>query len=139
LRIARGAGLAAKHLHARGILHGDLYGHNLLWDGETGTTVLSDFGAASFLADGAQADMLQRLEVRAWGLLLGELLECCDVAPARATALARLQQDCVQPDVAARPSMAEALAMLDGQSLPWQAPGQATRAGMSRAPAFPTR
>src|SRR5690606_33473475 len=30
LRIARGAASAVTHLHARGILHGDFYAHNLL-------------------------------------------------------------------------------------------------------------
>ena len=33
LRMARGIASAVAHLHARGILHGDLYGHNILWNG----------------------------------------------------------------------------------------------------------
>jgi hypothetical protein len=118
LRIAQGAGLAATHLHACRMLHGDLYGHNLLWNGQHGTAVLSDFGAASFLPDGGGAKMLMRLEVRAWGLLLGELLERCDGAQAQNAALLQLQQACVQPDVSARPLMAEALAMLNQEGRP---------------------
>ena len=43
---------ACAHLHARGILHGDLYGHNILWDGTDGAAVVSDFGAASTLPAG---------------------------------------------------------------------------------------
>jgi hypothetical protein len=121
LRMAHEAGLAAAHLHARGLLHGDLYGHNLLWDGEHGATVLSDFGAASFLPAGTRSQMLQRLEVRAWGLLLGELLDCCDVAPPGTAALMQLQQDCVQPDVSARPLMAEALSTLTRHGPPMPA------------------
>lgn len=117
LRIAHGAGLAAAHLHARRLLHGDLYGHNLLWDGNHGATVLSDFGAASFLPDSTQAELLQRLEVRAWGLLLGELLDCCDRLPADATAILQLQQDCIQPNVGVRPLMLEALAVLEEHAL----------------------
>jgi serine/threonine protein kinase len=93
------------------LLHGDLYGHNVLWDGVTGEAVLSDFGAASFLpSDGAQA--YQRLEVRAFGLLLGELLDVCDEPPAQLTAWRNLAHACTQPDPAARPLLAEAVEAL---------------------------
>ncbi|MFC7475989.1 leucine-rich repeat-containing protein kinase family protein [Dankookia sp. GCM10030260] len=110
LRIARGIGAAAAHLHAQALLHGDLYAHNVLWDGAAGAAVLSDLGAAACLPSGAMGMTLQRLEVRAWGLLLGELLDRCDEPlPAAARAVERA---CVQPAVAARPLLAEALAML---------------------------
>jgi hypothetical protein len=112
LRIARGVGAAAAHLQARGLLHGDLYAHNTLWDGTAGAAVLSDFGAASFLPGGAEGASLQRLEVRAWGLLLQELLDRCDAAPA--PALRALQQHCLDPDPALRPLLPEALSVLDG-------------------------
>jgi len=108
LRIASGVGLAAAHLHGRGLLHGDLYGHNVLWDGGAGEAVLSDFGAASFLPEhGSEA--YRRLEVRAWGLLLGELLDLCDADASQLAAWRGLQEACTQPDAAARPSVAEAL------------------------------
>lgn len=113
LRIARDAARAAAHLHARGLLHGDLYGHNLLWDGDGGAAVLSDFGAASFLPGGAPGEALQRLEVRAWGLLLGELLDRCGGDFPEAAGLRRLEADCTGPVVAARPLMVEALAVLE--------------------------
>jgi hypothetical protein len=112
LRIARGIGAAAAHLHGQGLLHGDLYAHNVLWDGAAGAAVLSDLGAAACLPPGAMGLTLQRLEVRAWGLLLGELLDrCAAAAPEAARAVERA---CVQPAVAARPLLAEALAMLPG-------------------------
>jgi hypothetical protein len=111
LRIARGVGAAAAHLQARGLQHGDLYAHNTLWDGTAGAAVLSDFGAASFLPGGAEGGLLQRLEVRAWGLLLQELLDCCVTAPA--PALRTLQQQCLDPDPALRPLLPEALSVLD--------------------------
>ena len=47
LAIAHGVASAATQLHARGIVHGDLYAHNILHD-ESGRCVLSDFGAAAF-------------------------------------------------------------------------------------------
>lgn len=106
LRIARDVAAGAAHLQARGINHGDLYAHNVLWDGDRGQAVLSDFGAASFLPHGS-GDPLTRLDVLAWGRLLGELLERVE-GPTPA-ALRTLLADCVQPDVRARPSLAQAL------------------------------
>jgi hypothetical protein len=105
LAIAHGVASAARQLHARGIMHGDLYGHNILHCGE-GRTLLGDFGAASFYApDAPHAASLQRLEVRAFGCLLEELLERCvapDAAGAVLAQLAALQAACLQEN-AARP------------------------------------
>ncbi len=93
LRIARGIASAAAQLHAHGIMHGDLYGHNILHDAH-GDSLLGDFGAASFYDPaGSQADALQTLEVRAFGNLLQELLDRSDSAPA---ALRELQSACQQ-------------------------------------------
>ena len=84
LALALGMASAARHLHAQGLMHGDLYAHNILHGGQ-GRAWLGDFGAASFLApeDHLQAQALQRLEVRAFGCLLEELLARCQ-APAEA-------------------------------------------------------
>jgi serine/threonine protein kinase len=104
LRLARGIAAAAQHLHSRGILHGDLYGHNILHT-QGGDALLGDFGAASlFDRDGPHAAALAHLEVRAFGLLLEELMARCDAAPGQLAGLALLQADCVQASVAARPS-----------------------------------
>ncbi|WP_137972709.1 leucine-rich repeat-containing protein kinase family protein [Pseudomonas sp. F(2018)] len=108
--LARGVAGALAHLHGRGILHGDLYGHNLLVDGHE--CRLSDFGAASFFTPGsAQGAALQRLESRAFGILLEELLQRCDAPPADLQALATV---CQQADSAQRPDFAELYATLDG-------------------------
>lgn len=98
LRIARGVASAVAQLHHDGILHGDLYAHNLLVDA-AGDCLLSDFGAASFFApDSAEGLALQRLEVRAFGCLLEELLQRSDATLAEA--LEPLLQRCLhsQPD-----------------------------------------
>ena len=109
LRLAACIGAAAAHLHARNLQHGDLYAHNILWDGMRGEATLSDFGAASFMPP-AQAADLEKLDVLAWGLLLGELLDRCGTAdvsaPRRVAAL------CTSADPIERPRMAEALDML---------------------------
>jgi hypothetical protein len=77
LRLATSVASVVRHLHQRGILHGDLYGHNLLVD-PVGNTLLSDFGAASFFdPHSLQGQALQQLEARAFGCLLEELLERC--------------------------------------------------------------
>jgi len=110
LRIARGIASAAHHLHQRGILHGDLYAHNILHCPQ-GRPLLGDFGAASFYdCDGAQAGWLQRMEVRAFGCLLEELAERIDVSGAAAAAmvaaLSVLAAEC-QGTPAARPMFAD--------------------------------
>jgi hypothetical protein len=106
LRIAQDAVRACAHLHERQILHGDLYGHNILWDGMQGAAVVSDFGAASLLPEGPIGDALRRVEVRAWGLLLGELLTCAglDGGPLR-----DLERACTQPAVTHRPDVPDIL------------------------------
>ena len=114
LRMARGIASAVARLHARGILHGDLYGHNILWNGR-GEALLGDFGAASFLPrdDAAQSQALQRTEARAFGCLLEELAERC-AAPDAATLalLAGLQARCLDDDPAQRPLFDEIAAAL---------------------------
>lgn len=77
LRIVRGTASAVAHLHERGILHGDLYAHNLLVE-PNGECLLSDFGAASFFEpDSDVGHALKRIESRAFGCLLQELLQRC--------------------------------------------------------------
>ena len=112
LRIATAAAAAAAHLHALGILHGDLYGHNILCDPDTGDAVLSDFGAASVLPTTREREALQRIEVRAWGLLCGELLDRCTQEPPWLAGLRALQGACVRLDPAARPLMRDVLTVM---------------------------
>ncbi|RQO38869.1 protein kinase [Variovorax sp. KBW07] len=115
LRIARDIASAVQHLHAQGIVHGDLYAHNILWNAQGGGR-LGDFGAAWMTRslDAAQALALQRLEMRAFGCLLEELLERCSDAPP--PTVVALKDSCMQPDVSARPSSGEALSLLQRES-----------------------
>jgi serine/threonine protein kinase len=109
LRLATGTAKATAHLHARGLLHGDLYAHNTIWDGTAGECVLSDFGAAASLPADEDRVALQRIEVLAWGILFGELL---DRSPETDPGLRALHRHCVHPDPAARPLMADVVAAL---------------------------
>ncbi|MGF6362930.1 hypothetical protein ABH907_004594 [Pseudomonas frederiksbergensis] len=117
MRIASGIASVAEHLHRQGITHGDLYGHNILWN-EHGDCLLGDFGAASFHAtsDSLESRALQRIEVRAFGIFLGELLERIDsgLNAEQRVALEDLQQRCCQPDVLARPGFSEVVRELNG-------------------------
>jgi len=75
LSIACDVADALAHLHQRGVMHGDLYAHNILIDPVHGQAQLGDFGAATRLP--AQPSGVGRgllaLEVRALGCLLEEL------------------------------------------------------------------
>lgn len=118
LRLAHGIAAAARHLHAQGIAHGDLYAHNILHR-DDGTALLGDFGAASPVdrGDAAQALALERIEVRAFGCLLEELLaRCRPAADAEKTAkmLADLQRRCLDETPESRPLFAEIAALLCG-------------------------
>ena len=86
--------LVLEHLHARGILHGDFYAHNLLIN-EQGHVLLSDFGAATlYRPEDAQA--LMRLEVCAFGYLLEELTSRATLTPDCRDELMALYQACTQ-------------------------------------------
>ncbi len=64
-------------------MHGDLYAHNILCSPD-GSPLLTDFGAASFvkgrvgsgLHSSVRADLLEKLEVRAFGCLMDDMLGC---------------------------------------------------------------
>lgn len=120
LRVALDIAAAAEHLHARGIMHGDLYAHNIL-HGDAGPALLGDFGAASFFArdDEPRALALQRIEVRAFACLLEELLQHCRETGALPQALAILQMRCANSTPAARPLFAEIRQILQA----WQHQG----------------
>lgn len=105
-RMAAGIAAACAHLHAHGINHGDLYGHNILWN-EGGDSLLGDFGAAAFYPDEETGRRLERIEVRAFGVLLGELLDCCGESDSQTAELRELERRCVQSDVMQRPGFAE--------------------------------
>jgi len=114
LDLAQGLAAAGEHLHAKGILHGDFYAHNVLYRPEGGC-FLGDFGAASFYPPqpSGGANLFEALEVRAFGCLLGELLERCDSEQdGRLASLKALQLHCMATVAASRPRFAELVAEL---------------------------
>ncbi len=104
LRIATAIARAAAHLHDRGILHGDLYAHNILHDGQ-GHALIGDFGAASIIPCNAIA--LERIEARAFGCLLEELAARCTAVAAPAATLGALASACLDDAPEKRPLFAD--------------------------------
>jgi hypothetical protein len=107
LHLAHGIASAAQHLHSKGIMHGDLYAHNILYNDE-GDCLLGDFGAASFydLQDSNTAEALQHIEVRAFGCLLQELSERCEITQRNnniSNKINKLSTSCMQEENANRP------------------------------------
>ncbi|TPX52985.1 hypothetical protein PhCBS80983_g06384 [Powellomyces hirtus] len=104
LRCARGIASAVAHLHSHGVVHGDLYGHNILISA-TGECLLGDFGAASLFdkEDINVSRVVQTLEARAFGHLLEELLTRTRETGAedakRIEKLWLVQKQCVHPDI----------------------------------------
>ncbi|MFS0826796.1 protein kinase [Pseudomonas phoenicis] len=109
LRLLAGVASAAAHLHAQGLLHGDLYAHNILF-APNGQCLLTDFGAASFYPAGeASGQALEALEVRAFGILMQELLSLEQPLDAE---LHALTERCMQATGAQRPRFAHLAAAL---------------------------
>lgn len=108
LAVASGVAAAACHLHARDFLHGDLYAHNVQWR-SGGQVLLGDLGAAAYYGamDAAAGHALERMEVRAWGILVEELLARTGPEGGALSGLRELQTRCCAPEVNARPSFRE--------------------------------
>ncbi|GAA4295101.1 leucine-rich repeat-containing protein kinase family protein [Nibribacter koreensis] len=119
LTIVKGIASVAKHLHSKGVLHGDLYAHNTLVN-EQGNPLFGDFGAATVydVKNEELGKALEKLEVRAFGCLLEDLLPFVTFdAPARQKTredLLLLQADCLHPVASNRPSFLEIESRLAG-------------------------
>ncbi|WP_421290087.1 leucine-rich repeat-containing protein kinase family protein [Aeromonas veronii] len=111
LAMAHGIASVAGHLHRAGIMHGDLYGHNIQFargSDAPARALLGDFGAASLYdrSDRERALGLERLEVRAFGCLLEELLAHCDTQDSPLDRLHQLTAACLSELPADRPDFA---------------------------------
>lgn len=115
LRLTSAIASVAQHLHQQGLMHGDLYAHNILHDGH-GMAMLGDFGAGTMGAaySVSEAKALERLEVRAFGCLLEELLERCDMHDLATlpASLVELRDACLSETPDQRPLFEEILQIL---------------------------
>ena len=104
----------ADWLHARGMMHGDVYLHNTLRSGDA--VRLSDLGAAT-VYDRSEHPWLERIEVRSFGFLVLDVLEGPWDDPegahaVTAEALRALADECCGAEVDERPLFAAIVARL---------------------------
>jgi len=116
LRLLHSVASAVAHLHARGVLHGDLYAHNTLWYPDTGQAWLSDMGAATVLpsGDAPLCRALQAQEVLALGRLMTEVLAHVDGGAATLPAVTGAAQACTALRPADRPAVSDVVGVLAG-------------------------
>lgn len=130
LHLATGFAHSVKTFHDSGIIHGDLYAHNLLVTQDASRqriVKMGDLGAAFFLpsTDPVAADALKRIEVRAFGIFLSEMLDLLEqrwedkedigrmaLADAR-KALEKIRDRCTVDGIQMRPLADEIVAEID--------------------------
>ncbi|KAJ3241102.1 hypothetical protein HDU81_001888 [Chytriomyces hyalinus] len=116
VRILQNIANAETVLHQRGISHGDLYAHNIMYD-VSGTwprrmALLGDFGAAFVYGrENPHAFLWERVEVLAFAFLVDDLLGIAEqgtLAEMQAVEiLERLSKSCSGPIVQDRPSFSD--------------------------------
>lgn len=106
------------HLHQCSVSHGDVYAHNIMIDSQA-SVLFGDFGAASDLSrlPAKQQLAMQKVEVRAFGCLIEDLLSnCSEQQSPRVQALVTLKDQCMQAKHILRPSFTELLQRLESIS-----------------------
>jgi len=103
--VAKAIASAAEHLHNNGLMHGDLYAHNILINNEY-RCYLGDFGAASFYDTDYKA--YEKIEVRAFGCLLEDMLtRCGEKENTIYHSLDKLRYRCMSENIDERPLFSE--------------------------------
>ncbi len=116
LQVAKDSASVLAHLHTKGIMHGDFYAHNILVD-PSYNALIGDFGAGT-LFDKSQINLakaFEKIEVRAYGCLLDDLIQHMDSAEQntltfKTLTLLRDKCMCMRPSL--RPSFHELLNLL---------------------------
>lgn len=103
--VAKAIASAAAYLHAQGLMHGDLYAHNILINDDD-HCYLGDFGAASFYD--TTCGEFEKIEVRAFGCLLEDMLTLCPIKVGKVyKTLEELRGQCMSENKDARPLFRE--------------------------------
>ncbi|KAJ3263064.1 hypothetical protein HDU77_011335 [Chytriomyces hyalinus] len=122
VRILQNIANAATVLHKRGISHGDLYAHNILYDASGTwphrTALLGDFGAAFvYGSENPSAFLWERVEMLAFAFLVDDLLGIAERGTVEemqvVETLERLSKSCSVPVVQDRPSFSDVEKTLD--------------------------
>jgi hypothetical protein len=94
-------------MHQKGVLHGDLYAHNILAKAD-GSVYLGDFGAASSYDETFEAmHLFEKLEVRAFGMLIEDVLKVSELNETQSLKLIQLSKACLNGMIIERPSFSE--------------------------------
>lgn len=110
-RISLNMANTMQHLHSNQVSHGDVYAHNTMINAQA-DVLFGDFGAASDLSllPEAQQLAMQRIEVRAFGCLMEDMLNVCAEETQQTEhkqQLTVLKDQCIQENTALRPSFDE--------------------------------
>ena len=114
LCVAKGIASVAAQLHENGVMHGDLYAHNILIN-PVYHTLLGDFGAATrYDHKTAGGAFIERIEVRAFGCLLDDLLVRINPIDTDAEkALKNIRNHCFEINILERPDFKRINEMLE--------------------------
>jgi len=120
IKIAFGVANAAQHLHTKNVTHADLYAHNVLY--HKSHALFGDFGAAySYQNLLKHADGIEKIEIRAWGCLLEDLLQRTEWSESQKETIRLLNElkwECLQENVTERPLFASICKRLNNLSDP---------------------
>lgn len=116
LNVLSGIAKAAEHLHGMGVMHGDLYAHNILVDPE-GHAYLGDFGAATqYDHHDPKNSLFELIDVRAFGCLIEDMLQhaadMADENPETIRKLEALRNRCMDEENTQRPRFTEIVRLL---------------------------
>ena len=118
LSVLSGIISAVFHLHSKGIMHGDLYAHNILVN-DQGQALLVDFGAATVFGLGSElSSYAARIEVRAYGYLMEDLILRIsgnegDSSSKQLSRLQQLMNKCLNSEPELRPTLTEVAAEIN--------------------------
>jgi serine/threonine protein kinase len=109
IRVLQTVAAGMEHLHRTGVMHGDLYAHNILTN-QGGESCVGDFGGASlYMPDSDMGTLRERIDVLAFGRLAEELI--ARISPAAtdtvALGLQSLRDSCLDETIRKRPTFTE--------------------------------
>ena len=111
LRLLKSIASVSCLMHEKGVLHGDLYAHNILVQ-KDGSCFLGDFGAACSYDKLLEDDRLEKIEVRAFGILIDDVLQVSSLDDEEKELLDNLKTDCLNRTLERRPNFKEVLQLL---------------------------
>ena len=101
----------SKLMHEKGVMHGDLYAHNILVN-KSANCFLGDFGAASSYVSVNDVALFEKIEVRAFGVLIEDVMQVSFLDLNEKAALEEIKFKCLDPTLSIRPTFEQLIKML---------------------------